>query len=90
MRFSGNVMVHLERVVIKMETTVCLENIDQSKIKTPKGHKLMEVHYKNGKPKYIVTTNLIRDKYYLYKITDDFTLDKLEVSNTPRFKRRTI
>lgn len=84
MQFNGNAMGHLERVVVEVE------NIDQTKIKIPKGHKLMEVHYKDSIPKYLITTNLIRDKYYLYRIVNDCALEKLETSNIPKFKRRTI
>ncbi len=67
-----------------------LETIDETKVKIPKGQTIMEVHYKEGIPKFLITTNVIRDKYYLYKISKDYVLEKLETSNIPKFKRRTI
>lgn len=55
-------------------------------IKIPKNQILWVTHNKDGVPYYIITSDLQRTKYILYKVSKDFTLEKLKTSVIPCFK----
>lgn len=54
-------------------------------LKIPKGQIHWETYIKNGQPHFIVTSNEMRTKYYLYKVEGNNTLKKIETSTTPSF-----
>ena len=58
-----------------------------NKIKTPK-NQILWVTYCDGEhnPQYIVTSDIQRTKYYLYKINKDNSLTKLKTSVKPTFE----
>ena len=58
-----------------------------NKIKIPK-NQILWVTYcdEEHNPQYIVTSDQQRTKYFLYKVTKDFTLEKLKTSVKPMFK----
>ena len=58
-----------------------------NKIKIPKNHILWLTYYdEEHNPQYVVTSDQQRNKYFLYKVLKDFTLDKLKTSVKPNFK----
>lgn len=58
-----------------------------SKFKIPKGHILWVTYNdKDGQPKYIVTSDKIRDTYYLYSVKKDGSLTKVKSAKQPVFK----
>lgn len=59
---------------------------DFKSIKPPKNHTLELTYYENDKPIYVVTKNQLTDKYFLYKVNKDLSLEKLKTSANPCFK----
>ena len=55
-------------------------------IKIPKNQILWVTHKNDGVPQYIITSDMQRTKYILYKVLKDFTLEKLKTSVNPCFK----
>ena len=55
-------------------------------IKIPNNQILWLTHTKDGVPQYIITSDLQRTKYILYKVLKDFALEKLKTSVNPCFK----
>ena len=59
------------------------------KIKLPKGQILWErLCDKNSITRQIVTSDALRQKYYLYQVNDDNSLIKLETNTQPVFKNK--
>lgn len=56
------------------------------KIKIPKGQQLWERYIKNDTIYFIVTSNIMRTNYYLYKVNNDNTITKIKTGTTPLFK----
>lgn len=56
------------------------------KIQIPKNQILWVTHSNDGVPQYIITSDMQRTKYMLYKVLKDFTLEKLKTSVNPCFK----
>ena len=54
--------------------------------KTPKNQILWMTYKVDGVPKYLVTSNKVRNKYNLYRVNKDGSLDKVKSSATPMFK----
>ena len=57
------------------------------KLKIPKGQKLQEAYIVEGKPKYIVTSDLFLSKFTLFEIQENWFLVKIEANSTPKFKK---
>lgn len=58
-----------------------------NKIKIPKNQILWVTYYDEyHNPQHIVTSDQQRTKYILYKVLDDFTLEKIKTSTKPNFK----
>ena len=56
-------------------------------IKIPKNRICwLQYNDENHNPQYIVTSDQQRTKYFLYKVTKDFTLVKVKTSVKPTFK----
>ena len=61
------------------------------KIKIPKNQKLWVTHRDtDGVPHHIITNNLDRSSYFLYKIKQDVSLEKVSSSKIPVFKELTL
>lgn len=58
-----------------------------NKIKIPKGQIWWESYLKNGELRYIVTSNELRNKYYLYSVLSDGKLNKVANNSIPTFKQ---
>ena len=56
------------------------------KIKIPKNQILWVTHIKDCIPQYVITSDMQRTKYILYRVLKDFTLEKLKTSVNPCFK----
>jgi hypothetical protein len=54
-------------------------------IKTPKNHILWLTYFTDGKPEYAVTSDSNRNRYYLYKVNEDGSVERLKSSTTPCF-----
>lgn len=63
--------------------------MSENNIKIPKTQKrwIRQLDEENGRVKYIITSNASREVYYLYEITEDGTVTKIESSKHPIFKR---
>lgn len=59
---------------------------DFKSIKPPKNHTLELTYCENGKPIYAVTKNQLTNKYFLHKVNDNLSLEKLKTSTNPCFK----
>lgn len=57
-----------------------------NKIKTPKNQIVWMRYNIDGVPKYLVTSDQMRNRYSLYQINEDGSVDKLKTSATPCFK----
>lgn len=58
-----------------------------NKIKIGKNQILWVTYYdEEHNPQYVVTSDQKRTKYFLYKVTKDFTLEKIKTSVNPMFK----
>lgn len=55
-------------------------------LKVPKGQKAWVRYLKNGEPVFIITSNVLRDKYYLYEVDSKRVLTKKATSTQPVFK----
>lgn len=55
-------------------------------IKIPKNQTLWLTYSKEGKPQYVVTSDLQKTKYILHKVLADFSLEKIKTSKEPCFK----
>lgn len=53
------------------------------KIQIPKNELRCESYWENDKPIFIVTSDKIRDQYFLYKIDDDLNIKKIETKDKP-------
>lgn len=62
----------------------------KTELKLPKGQILWEIYLKNGEIKYIVTSNELRSRYYLYRVNPDSSMSKIETNNIPSFKEVSI
>ena len=58
----------------------------QNKIKIPKNQQSWVRYIKNERVTHLITSTMIRDKYFLYKVNEDGRLEKLASSKTPIFK----
>ena len=58
----------------------------KNKIKIPKGQKSWTRYVENGEIKYIVTSTIARDKYFLNEINEDGSLNRVATSKHPVFK----
>ena len=58
----------------------------QNEIKIPKTQKSWVKYVKDEKVTHIITSTIVRDKYFLYKVNEDGRLEKLASSKTPIFK----
>lgn len=61
------------------------------KIRLPKGH----IHWtsfkdENGNIKQIVTSDELRRKYYLYNVSEDGSITKIETNDQPVFNKSII
>ena len=60
-----------------------------NKIKIPKSQILWVTEYdEKHRPAYIITSDAIRSKYFLYSVSEDYTIEKIATSVKPTFKRR--
>jgi hypothetical protein len=55
-------------------------------IKIPKTQTLWVTHMVDGKPQYVITSDLQRTKYFLNKVDEDGKLTKLKTSKYPLFE----
>lgn len=60
---------------------------NNGKIKIPKGHIWWESYLKDGEVRYIVTSNELRSRYYLYSVLADGKLNRIESNSIPVFKQ---
>jgi hypothetical protein len=56
-----------------------------NKIKVSKNHILWLTYLIDEQPKYVVTSDLNRSRYYLYKINEDGGLEKVKSATNPCF-----
>lgn len=56
------------------------------KIKAPKNQTSWTVYKKDHKITHVVTSTLMRDKYFLYEVESNGSLKKLASSHIPIFK----
>lgn len=56
-------------------------------IKVPKNQILWLTYYNdNQEPQYIVTSDIQKTKYILYKVLKDYTIEKVKISKEPTFR----
>ena len=56
--------------------------------KIPKTQKIIEIRLTNGKPKYVVTENLTKTQYTLWKVKNNRDVEKVETAKEPVFKTK--
>ena len=61
-------------------------NSTEDRVEIPKNQKLWVEYIENGKTKYLVTSTVMREKYFLYEVDKGGTLKKIASSKTPLFE----
>ena len=53
----------------------------------PRNQLLWVTHFEDGQARYAITSDVMRLKYYLYEVSPDGSLNKIETASTPVFKK---
>lgn len=59
-----------------------------NKIIIPKTEKRWEVYWEYDKPKFIITSDKLREEYFLYLIDDNLKLKKIETQENPKLFKK--
>ena len=58
------------------------------KINIPENERNWETYWEYDKPKFVITSDKIREEYYLYSVDNHLKLKKIETNDNPRaFKK---